>query len=888
MVKNLSTRLMLHASIASCLLVIFCFAGSMSYAQSHQSSSSSDAGERLRAYVKNMDAFNRLFPQEKVYLHFDNTGYYRGETIWFCAYVLRSDKMLYTDMSSVLYVELLSPSGDVIETQKLKIEDGRADGLIKLDNLFTSGFYEIRAYTRYMLNWDSRGIFSRVFPIYDAPTMDEDNNEAVISEVVSNRQSFVKQEGSDDKNASMNVRFFPEGGRLVKGLPSKVAFEVDAHNAMITDTILGKLILSDGTVHNVRTQHNGRGLFEYTPADTPAELVLTNIDGKEARYVLPDAENTGVVMCVDAVAGDTIKVNLCRTTDFTDVLGLLLVNNGNVIAFEEITLNDDTTRYFNRSMLPDGVSQLALITFSGDIVVERMLFVAPQNQIDTIAVDVRNRSLMPCAKVDMTVRTLPNTTFSMSVRDYEGELTDSHQNAATWLLLSSDLNGYIHNPEYYLESDDEEHRKAADLLMMVQGWSRYDLNQMMGNKAFIKKHYIEDKLYVTGKVKSRKNGKNGIANVALRATLFNESGYSLSGHCNTDSLGSFAFHIPDAEGEWTMIMDVEKQGKSVNSIITIDRNFSPPCRDISYPEMEPLSLEPFKINSIQSKNYSRKSKGGIDTNNLLEEIDVKGRRRYKSATEAWERESRGAYKAYLRYDCDMAVEEIIDMGVTKQPFIYEWLVGKNRNFTGSERTRDGFRGDSDDLDTEINHLLSYNYKKWITVDGLSYKNRPIIWILNNEYYGISGAPSILDKDIDLFIVDTLGRNDLMPVSLDECKVIYISEDDYAWRPYFVNQDIAPYHPVTVFVYSRHTANVRYKGIRKTYFEAYSKKETYEMPDYSVLPPMADHRRTLYWNPNVKTDKDGKAEIEFYNNSSCRQIVVSAEGITGDGRAVVFK
>lgn len=50
----------------------------------------------------------------------------------------------------------------------------------------------------------------------------------------------------------------------------------------------------------------------------------------------------------------------------------------------------------------------------------------------------------------------------------------------------------------------------------------------------------------------------------------------------------------------------------------------------------------------------------------------------------------------------------------------------------------------------------------------------------------------------------------------------------------------------------------------------------------------DYRRTLYWNPNVKTDKEGKAKIEFYNNSSCKQVVISAEGITADGKAMVLE
>ena len=49
---------------------------------------------------------------------------------------------------------------------------------------------------------------------------------------------------------------------------------------------------------------------------------------------------------------------------------------------------------------------------------------------------------------------------------------------------------------------------------------------------------------------------------------------------------------------------------------------------------------------------------------------------------------------------------------------------------------------------------------------------------------------------------------------------------------------------------------------------------------------SDYRRTLYWSPTVQTDNDGNAVIEFYNNSSCSKVLISAEGITSDGRAIV--
>ena len=97
--------------------------------------------------------------QEKVYLHFDNTGYFMGEKMWFTAYVVRADGHRPGVRSRVLYVELLNPSGDVVQRRKLKIDGrGHAHGDLSLDSLYGAGFYEVRAFTRYMSNWGARRV----------------------------------------------------------------------------------------------------------------------------------------------------------------------------------------------------------------------------------------------------------------------------------------------------------------------------------------------------------------------------------------------------------------------------------------------------------------------------------------------------------------------------------------------------------------------------------------------------------------------------------------------------------------------------------------------------------------------------------------------------------
>ena len=91
-------------------------------------------------YMRNMMQFSLSCPQEKVYLHFDNTGYFMGETIWFKAYITTTTSGERTDLSKVLYVELVNPDGEVLKTQKLYINNGEAQGSFLLEDCYMTGF----------------------------------------------------------------------------------------------------------------------------------------------------------------------------------------------------------------------------------------------------------------------------------------------------------------------------------------------------------------------------------------------------------------------------------------------------------------------------------------------------------------------------------------------------------------------------------------------------------------------------------------------------------------------------------------------------------------------------------------------------------------------------
>lgn len=107
-------------------------------------------------------------PRETVTLEHDKLkGCDLGDTIHFMALVEREGKEGGTDYSRVLYVELLNPRACPVARKILRLENGRTKGEIWVDSLLGSGFYELRAYTRYMTNWKDVRYFTQVIPVFE-------------------------------------------------------------------------------------------------------------------------------------------------------------------------------------------------------------------------------------------------------------------------------------------------------------------------------------------------------------------------------------------------------------------------------------------------------------------------------------------------------------------------------------------------------------------------------------------------------------------------------------------------------------------------------------------------------------------------------------------------
>lgn len=869
---------------------------------------STEETQRVLKYVQNAMLYNKAVPQEKVYMHFDNTGYFENETIWFKAYITRTSlpigpsrsDVVPTDLSKVLYVELLNPSGDIIKSHKLPIDSlGQAYGDLKLDSLYGSGFYEVRAYTRYMTNWGVNAVFSRVFPVFKAPKAEGDYSDLTLSTRLYKDRNPNNRDQSDSLYTkaieaglyssnnlakTVSVRFYPEGGDLVVGKKSRVAvLAVDDNGRPYQGE--GFVTDSQGQVlANVKTDSLGKGLFTIIPPAGQLNLQIRNLKDREQRIPLPAAKNEGCTLTLDAVS-DEMLVTLQSTDGVCGrLLGYTIVNNGNVTYCDTVVASPLIEIELDRANLKQGVNQFTVFNSDGQILAERLFFIYPEpDPADSIRLVSRTPRLKPCGLIELDVNARPNTTFSFSAIDAVTMTNGKQGNIRTWMLLGSEVRGYIDNIDYYFESDDADHRRAADLLMLTQGWRRYDWTMMAGLKTFDKIQPIEDKFYVYGQLGEYRK-KNKVAGVGLEAFLYNRSGESLVGRTTSDADGNYAFELPFVDGEWAMQIFTKVDDKRKTYRVGIDRQFSPTPRYITpvesqlRPPLAPNLLALRENENLEEDEFIPITRKDI----VLQNVTVKAKRRYFTNDDwRWKNENVGREYASVYYDIDRELENLLDDG-EKVPTIFEFLV--RRNALCNE-------GKYQDLPRLGGDTLSGHYEQWY--GRFSYGGLPIKWFVDNGethlskpegYHSKLLPPDDVEDDLDdnyCAVTTAAGAEGdaFFPLFMDEIKSLYIVPSSPQER----------LQCVRIYIYAHHRYGTESnKGLRKTYFQGFNKPSTFQMEDYSVIPPMADFRRTIYWNPNVTTDAEGKAHISFYNNSTSTGIYATAEGISNDGHVQMFR
>lgn len=805
-------------------------------------------------YMNQAQTFADNYPREKVYLHFDNTSYYVGDTIWFKAYVTLAEKQVFSSISRPLYVELVDQAGHVTDKQIIKLSRGEGCGQFLLPRSMLSGYYEVRAYTRWMLAFNIPQYFSRTFPIYQfshSNQLERSISTYKLSPSMKNRPVEAKK--------TLSLRFFPEGGQLVEGLTSQIAFKAeskDEGNIQLSGTLYTK---EGQEITSFETLHDGMGVFEYTPSTAPA-IAKVHFQGKKYEFTLPKALSSGYVLKVDTNAGAVSVTVSCNATTPQDTLAVFISHQGRPYAYKLIHCQANEPQHFTvlSRKLPPGIIQISLLNRAGNTLCDRFVFSSPHAPLQ-ITLKGLQEIYAPYAPIRCELQ-LNNAIgepisgkLSVSIRDaVRSDYMEYDNNIFTDLLLTSDLKGYIHQPGYYFTENSLRKQKELDILLMVHGWRKYDMAQLIGISSFTPLQLPESQLVLYGQVKSTIL-KNKIKDIALSVMIKKEADI-ITGQTVTDENGYFSIPLEDSEGTMEAVIQTRKVGKERNkdTSIFIDRNFSPTTRAYDYRELHPewnnvsrWQQEAEKFDSLYMDSIRQ-----VDRFYLLDEVEIKSKR-HRNSTNMTTKINEQSIDAY--YDIRQVVDQLRDEGkvVSTIPEVME----------------------------KLNPLFYWNREN----DSYTYRQKPICYIMNNKILSSTEVQMMLteiDGLASIIISRGTGGVDneiIQNTKMSDSNNVNVAELDKYSIFYLIPQpghDVLNKHE-TAALGTRRTIIQGYTPILEYYSPAYSNRELYKS--------QTDKRRTLYWNPAVETDDSGKVVIECYNNQYSTPLIIQAETLSDTGK-----
>ncbi len=886
--------------------------------------------------------------QEKIYIHTDNSSYFIGDTLWYKAYVTRADQLVPTNISKLLYVELITSDGYLVERQHVVVSaTGATCGQFYLPDSLYSGFYEIRAYTRYQLNFnyvpkdytpDDRlkfygetnantffrqyeGLYSRVVPVFERPEKAGDFSQRYMAH-------RPKQRVLKDKYY-LKCAFYPEGGSLVAGVSQRVAFELTDQSGEQMDL---EGTLSDG--QRIRPSHMGRGVFTVTPS-SQRQSVTFEWNGKTYTFRLPDASDEGTVVTLDVAKGEALLASNGVTPAAYSVLC-----RGRVVKFERI--NGDGVVQLPMSECPTGVNEIIVYDSDANPLASRLFFV---NHHDIgMGVDVTLTSggetvdskttLAAYAPIDVSVSVPQQTAWhgalSLAIRDAQtDERGYDNGNIMTDMLLSSELRGFIASPAYYFESDDAQHTADLDLLMMVQGWRRYkrveqliyapereltfegqvrkvpamadmleltDLEDIGGDATTVADQMMEE----MERVQNLGSGTTFLDNGEATSTETEDetSGYGI----DTEESDTEEETVEYAEADYKLSDGRPVRGVLVEAELSKDGEVAGAITTTDNRGRFKITLPPYYDQAILFvKAYTRRDS-------------------LKKNMQALGDKNRMNERAYP----DFFVQRDLFFPIFTEPFSWYQVNSPELLFVDED----------DDSNIPANSRLAGNHMLQTVVVKAKRRGKrsvdmtkpAIVWDAYRAYNDVTDAGLLfgvvdfkrLPMAIATYYFGNMGRR-------NQFNIRALVDGTSFYRNYTPSTNEYDRPAATSAVYEKlrlnRIQNIRLftdyelrtdsgdvvetnapdvtidfqlipdDGKRYTYrdrryvLDGLTYAEEFYSPDYSMGVPSVpeDYRRTLYWNPNVPLSDEGTFQTRFFNNARETRVTVSAAGMDTSGQ-----
>ena len=774
-----------------------------------------------------------VFPQEKIYVHTDRSSYQSGDTIWLRAHLVDASTHQSTTQSRYVYVELIDVDSKVVKRIKLRPDKNSVyHGYLPIHGEQPQGYYTLRAYTRFMENLPENYFFHSDIAISNphgrktsAEEIDEDKKKKK-KDALSYRPPF-------------HVSFFPEGGYLPTGVHWRVAFKAVGEDGW-SEEVYGAVVesVTGDTVATLSSAHRGMGQFMMTAEKGKRYVArVLNHKNRYLEFELPQAEDD-----VPMLAAYWVKNRLGVTLSHPNREGLRLVMHTRGQVFYNEQWNPASPILFmNKQQLPGGVIQLLLIDNADNVLSERLIFNRSEEELKTtLTTDKAEYGRRERVNVEtlldrMVEDSLQLGNFSASVCLSEDEGTTAAPDINTYLLLTSEVKGNIELAETYFKENDKKSEQQLDLLMLTQGWRRYDLSKVLAGKFKQPQTAREIGQEIQGQVVSEFNDKP-FDSAPILLTI---PKYRFYEEKKTDSLGRFSFtHLEFPDNTKFILRGLSHKKKSHDVLTKI--------LEESYPQT-------YKSNSIYSL---------LNRSTIKEELDID-----------------------VLNDSTIRVVELDEVRITaystKLPPIPGILSMANTSIVNElyfEKRQ--VRDDMYSLLNSVPYVTCVNGTVGI-VDITVRETK-------SNLIGTYMQPVAPEKGTYLMINNIQASAEEI-MNLDPEDVIEVRVVRKLQSSLFAVEGYS-----SLLVIYTHPNYSRLKRFAKVNIQGhlplgYQVPVEFYSPKYvAQVKGGNDERRTLHWEPCVGVSQEGKGGFSFYTGDRKGEYIVVVQGVTVDGEIIHAK
>ncbi len=881
----------------------------------HFPATAQDSGAVLNQIMTKSAKVYNGYPIEKVYLHFDKPYYAVGDTVWFKAYLTYYIHQP-SELSKIIYVDVIGPHDTLVRALKLQVKNSAAWGNVPVaKDLFKKGNYRFVAYTKYMNNSGVEYFFNKTITIGDAVSNSlstqislkssvanklpkisagiyyKDNEGKPFSDkkvswaVQKEDQTIAKGKGVTDKDGFIDIsfinlkkvhldsanmvttiddgdrrilsstfsldrvgkpndiQFFPEGGSLIIGLRTKVAFKAIKPDGLGIDLKGTVTDNNNNVVAEFTSSHLGMGAFMLTPEDGKTYTAnITYADGTTSTADMPKILSGGINLTLENNNPDNLMIRLQADAQFIkEYQGkafFILAKSSGIICYAAKTMlqNQFYGATVPKSKFPTGIVQVTLFTGDGEPISERIAFIQHNDQLNlALSADKQQYDTRQLVKLSLLAKNngQPDQgNFSVSVTDESKVPYDENSESTilTYLLLTSDIQGYIEKPNYYFLHQDDKTLTDLDNLLLTQGYRRFSYKDVLNNRFPPLISGTEQGIDLSGTLRASNGLPINHGNIRLSIP---DKGYSAN--AVTDADGRFKFENLVFADSSKVTISARNNTHASDLVITVDNEAA---------QNVPINLNaPDDMVNIDStlNVYLKNSKLQNIDPHMLKEVVIKDTKIVK-------------LPSHKDYGSLASLSDIADHVVNADKF-------------------EGCPNMLECLKALAVGMTFDNDKFYVARDFTAGQRQPVAIFLRGGIIDANLLNSINPAEVasvEIFLKDDLGLIN-SAYGTNGAIVVNMKKPAEGGKKVTLQElrDMIPQRNEITF------SPRGYEAIRTFYLPRYTGPR-------GSQTTRTDLRTTIYWNPNVNTDKTGAATLEYYNADGQGTYRVTVEGIDKDG------